>query len=99
MMNDFVMLRKPSSERVLCVYEPPEYLRQQHHKGQLAFGLGERPAGTIYMYDGKTHELIAYLGHYSGFGSNNKRSDMKSVKHYLSWQRLQWPGWSLFHLP
>eukprot|EP00977_Amphora_coffeiformis_P007314 scaffold1586_cov158-Amphora_coffeaeformis.AAC.3 len=87
MMDDFVILGKPSSERVTCVYEPPDYLKDNNHqKGQLALGLGERQVGTILIYDGKTSELIAYLGTYVSYTSNDKRSDIKRSKHYLSWQ-------------
>ena len=53
MINDLVFVQKPTSAKLLCVYEPPDYLRGQCDQlGQLAFALGERPAGAIQIYDG-----------------------------------------------
>ena len=87
MMNDFIFVKKPTTEKLVCVYEPPAYLKGNvHQKGQLAFALGERPAGAIQIYDGVTGELVAYLGRYTSFHANAKKPDLRKSKHFLSWQ-------------
>ena len=79
-------MQKPTTEQLVCVYEPPSYLKGNvHQKGQLVFALGERPAGAIQIYDGFTGELVAYLGQYTSYHANTKKPDLRKAKHYVSW--------------
>jgi thioester reductase-like protein len=87
MIDDLVFVAKPTSEKIIVLYEPPEYLRGTfHQKGQLAFALGERSAGHCSLFDAKTGQLLAHLGDYTSYGSNSKKSDLRKIKHFLSWQ-------------
>lgn len=87
MIKNLVFICKPTSEKIIVIYKPPEYLRKNfHRKGQLAFGLGERSAGSCSIYDAATGVLCAHLGDYTVHHSDSKKSDLRKLKHCLSWQ-------------
>ena len=87
MMLNFLLLKKPTSNKIVALYDPPEYMRHNmHQKGQVAFGQGERSAGHISIYDPETDELCAFIGDYTSFATNKKKQELKCSKHYISWQ-------------
>lgn len=87
MLNDLVVVQKPTAGQITCIFEPPAESPAIYEKGQfLGPGLGERSVGSIAMYDTVTGELVAYLGTYKTYNSNTRKGDRVNLNHSLSWQ-------------
>ncbi len=85
-LKNFHYIKRPVSNRLVCIINLPEADEKSNHKGQLSFGLGEQISGSVSLYDPETGNLVAFLEQYLSIHYNNKKADLENVKYRSVWQ-------------
>ena len=85
----------PTSPRVTCHLTLPRDRPDRDEKNRFSDLLGERPSGSISLYDGVTGVLVAHVEEYICFNTNPMRADLQHSKHIVSWQPKSLPDASV----
>ena len=85
-LRNFHYIKKPVSNKLLCVVNPPKENEKLNYKGQLSFNLGEQVSGRVILYDPENGDLVAYLDQYLSIHYNNKKVDLQNIKYRSVWQ-------------